>query len=274
MEEDQGVQNGNFTHEASGGETDDTNREEDQSEKTLTGSPTSVHEKQEIETSEQEKDIAVTSLDSSLVRSDLAEPLLSDEDDHDRLETDKKLRQFNMADVVSDTEISEIPIQDNASDREILDDEVEDEKDVTADTIGSVSDDTEITGGTISEDTYLQYPSQERQNVSNETDTIIQGLAEAGSVISDIFAEPLRRSRESSPSSAARFDSSRSKYTRPRMPPPSYSPYIRPAPVGYYLDDEEVHVSLMIVAITGSLSYEHLSHFIQLNTCIYNLLVR
>ena len=244
MEEDQGIQNGEFTMEAQEGEDEDTIREQDMSEKSQTGSMTSVHEKQENEQSERDKETELASPDSSLVRSDLVEPLLSDEDDHDRLETDKKLREMDMAQVVSDTEISEIPIQDNASDREILDDEVEDEKDMSVDEVGSVSDDSE---NTISEDKYMQFPTPSKQNVSCTTDDIIQSLAEAGTVISDIFIEPRMTFQESSPiqSSDTKFDSTRSRYTRPRMPPPSYSPYIRPPPVGYYLDDDEVHVSYL-----------------------------
>lgn len=242
MEEDQGIQNGEFTKEVQEGESEDTLREQETSDKSLTGSSTSVHEKQESEQSEQEKDEEYASLDTSTVKSDLVEPLLSDEDDHDRLETDKKLRELKMFEVVSDTEISEIPIQDNASDREILDDEVEDDKDTTLDKVGSVSDDSEHT---ISEDKYLQFPTPTKPNVSVETDDIIQGLAEAGSVISDMFVESRPPFHQSSPehSSELRFDSSRSKYTRPHMPQPSYSPYIRPPPIGYYLDDEEIHVS-------------------------------
>ena len=246
MEEDQGNQNGEFTMEALEGKEEDTIREQDMSEKSQNGSMTSIQEKQENEQSEGEKGAELASLDSSLVRSDLLEPLLSDEDDHDRLETDKKLRQMDMAQVVSDTEISEIPIQDNASDREILDDEVDVEKDLSDDNIGSVSDDSE---NTISEDKYMQFPTQTKQNVSSETDDIIQGLTEAGTEMGDIFIE-LGHGRmylESSPvhSSDTRFTSTQSRYTRPRMSPPSYSPLIRPPPIGYYLDDDEIHVSII-----------------------------
>ena len=241
MEENQGIQNGEFTIEAKEGELEDTLREQDMSEKSQSGSMASVEEKQENEQIEGEKGIELASQDSSLVRSDLLEPLLSDEDDHDRLETDKKLRQIQ---VVSDTEISEIPIQDNASDREILDDEAEAEKDLSDDNIGSVSDDSE---NTISEDKYMQFPAAAKQNVSAGTEDIIQGLTDTGTAMRDIFVEPREMFRQSSPihSSGARYDSARSRYTRPRMPPPSYSPYIRPPPIGYYLDDEEVHVSII-----------------------------
>ena len=259
MEEDQGNQNGEFTMEAQEGEEEDTLREQDMSEKSQNGSMSSIQEKQENEQSEGEKGAELASPDSSLVRSDLLEPLLSDEDDHDRLETDKMLRQMDMAQVVSDTEISEIPIQDNASDREILDDEVDIEKDLSDDNIGSVSDDSE---NTISEDKYMQFPTQTKRNASCETDDIIQGLTEEGTVMRDIFVEPDHMFLESTPvhssvetdhmflesspvhSSDTRFTSTRSRYTRPRMPPPSYSPCIRPPPIGYYLDDDEVHVSI------------------------------
>ena len=241
MEEDQDILNGDFTKEEPDGENEDTSGEQKKVVKSPTSSSTSEHEKQETEQKEQVKETP----DTSLAKSDLAEPLLSDEDDHDRLETQQKLRETYMAEIVSDTEISEIPIQDNASDREILDDEDEDVKDISVDTIGSVSDDSEHT---LSEDKYLQFPTPTRPDVSNETDNILQGLAEAGTVISDISVEPLKRSQDSSPVrvSTPKFDCSRSKYTRPRMPQPHYSPYIRPAPIGYYLDDEEVHVSFSI----------------------------
>ena len=243
MEEDQGTLNGGFDKEAQDGEKEDSNRENGENGAKSPMSASSEHEKQDTEQKEVGKEIDVGLRDTSLARSDLAEPLLSDEDDHDRLETQKKLRETYMAEVVSDTEISEIPIQDNASDREILDDEeVEEDKDTSVDNVGSVSDDSEPT---ISEDRYLSFPTSTKQDGSNTTDTILQGLAETGTTVSDIFVEPRRRSPDSSPirMSTPNFDNSRSKYSRPRMPQPVYSPFTRPAPIGYYLDDEEIHVS-------------------------------
>lgn len=172
----------------------------------------SYSEKQDTEVQE-----AGQSKDDTLRSND---PVASDDDESDRRqrpEADATLVKAFESEDQSDTEISEIPMQDPASDREILDEEMEYEKRLDKDKTGSVSDDQEAN---ISTDNYMDLPGSSR-NKSGDTEEIVHAVYDASSVVSDVF-EPTHRTApppDDTRPRYSRYDDLRSKYTMPRQAP-------------------------------------------------------
>ncbi|XP_060578720.1 uncharacterized protein LOC132735747 isoform X2 [Ruditapes philippinarum] len=235
-------------------------------------------EDKEITLEDKEIDLGHSGQHDTLQSAD--DPIISDEDDSDRMEQENKLTKSNLKEVVSDMEISEIVMQDPPSDREIVEGE-EDQKDDESDRnsyIHSVSDDTELN---VSADNYMDFPTtmQKRSfdsgtlqsgayarltpvpsstpNKSVDTDDIINAVYDRESVVSDIF-EPNTDDVEepSTELKFSRYDSLRSKYTRPRPPPHrsedpsltylpargvrSYAPFLQSSPLaGLYMGYEQ-----------------------------------
>ena len=239
------------------------------------------HEDKEIKLEDKEIDLSHSGQHDTLQSVD--DPIISDEDDSDRMELANKLTKSNLRDVVSDTEISEIIMQDPPSDREILEGE-EIQKDDESDRnsyIHSVSDDTELN---ISVDNYMEFPTAMQKtsvdsgpqlesgayarltplpsstpDKSVDTDDIINAVYDRESVVSDIFEPTTGDVQPSSELSFSRYDSLRSKYTRPRPPPRrpedpsltslpargvrSYAPFLKSSPLaGMYMGYEQVRL--------------------------------
>lgn len=188
------------------------------------------------------------------VRSD--DPLLSDEDDSDhraKTEADAILAKANVKDELSDTDISEIPMQDPASDREILDEEMEYSKEIDKKQ-ESVSDEQDVN---ISADNYMDLPGTGRTK-SGETEEIAHAVYDTTSVVSDVF-EPSHRTQPPSIDyrpKYSRYDNLRSKYTIPRPPPHkpddvslsylpargvrSYAPFLKSSPLAEFYRGDQV----------------------------------
>lgn len=188
------------------------------------------------------------------LRSD--DPVMSEEDDSDhraKEEADAILAKSNVKDELSDTDISEIPMQDPASDREILDEEMDYKKELD-EKQGSVSDEQEVN---ISADNYMDLPGEGR-NKSGDTEEIAHAVYDTTSIVSDVF-EPNQRPH-SAPTDYrpkySRYDDLRSKYTIPRAPPHrpedvtltylpargvrSYAPFLKSSPLAEFYRGDQV----------------------------------
>lgn len=200
-----------------------------------------IHKKQDVE----QQIIDKVELGQHDTLQSIVDPVISDEDDSDRLESGNILTKTNLREVVSDTEISEIAMQEPASDREILvgntDQEIlvgdtDTRDDESQDNINSVSDDNELN---VSLDNYMAFPASIQKNSaaalyvahiestvpsvtmdrSFDTDEVLKAVYDRESVVSDIF-EPSQPEMETSKQPGySRYDALRSKYTRPRPPP-------------------------------------------------------
>ena len=185
------------------------------------------------------------------------DPVLSDDDDSDRraeLEAEAQQVKATILDDTSDTDISELQIQDPASDREILDEEMEYRGDLE-NKQGSVSDDQEVN---ISVDNYMALPSTQSVNIPADTVDIAHAVHDANSVVSDVF-EPGHRNqplRQDNLPKYNRFDDLRSKYTMPRSPAHkpkdvtltylpargvrSYAPFLKSSPLAEFYRGDKV----------------------------------
>lgn len=203
-----------------------------------------IHEKQDSE----QQELEPCDLGQHDTLQSIEDPLISDDDDSYSMGLDTKLTKSNLKKVVSDTDISEIVMQDAASDREVLDNAGG--KDEANDV---VSDDNE---SNVSMDNYMEFPTV-IHNRPIHTDYVMDAAYDGESVVSDIF-EP--NGTEQGPSQEAgysRYDTLRSKYTRPRLQPHwpddptltylpargvrSYAPFLKSSPLaGMYMDNEQV----------------------------------
>lgn len=181
--------------------------------------------------------------------------------------------QGEFLDALSDVDTKPQSESTKLDDEDESEDDKEDESD---DNIGSVSDDEIMMykEHDLEEDSFRDLPPSKTVNKSASTDDLLIGYHDDGSsIISDIFTDVNAKlgqlyksgygpkSRDASPQ-ASKFDSLRSKYTQPRSYTPKkvlpsyemrsrapvYSSWYMDcpssrSPLGYYLDDEERHVS-------------------------------